>query len=119
MAESNLGWKFMGCAKPYMICASSVVQCGNGSPDDGVGQESRGILGDWAHILAHRQTAWLPCGQPRADRRVVSGISRQPSDRLAHESFLAIRAGILVDRLSADDDADVGAFARVERLAHK
>src|SRR5262245_50369249 len=109
----------MGWYQPYMNFTAFVVQCGNASPDNRVGQKSRGVLGDWAHILAHRKTAGLARGDPRAEGRVVPGKLRKRRDPLADKSFLAIRPLVLVERLAVDGDRHIRTLARIERLAHE
>src|ERR1051325_10227636 len=106
----------MGSAEPYMISVWFVVQCGNASPDDSVGQEPRGVLGDRAHVLAHREPAGLAGRDPGSDRRVAVGHPRQRRDRLTDKSLGPIGAVVMVERLARDQDRHIGALARIERL---
>src|SRR5262249_18741046 len=86
-------------------------------PDDGVRQKARGVLGYRACVLAHREAARLAGRDPRAEHRVVAVELRQRRDGLAHEPFAAVGAAVGIDFCAVDDELDVGAFARIERLA--
>ena len=84
-AGIEFGLEIHGLRKAIHDFRRFVVQCGNGSPDNRVGQESRGILGDRAQILAHREPAGLARRDPGADAprssRQSAAASRPPGGR--------------------------------------
>src|ERR1700722_14140988 len=79
-------------------------------------KEARIVLSDGGLILPDPHAASLIADDPAAEYGITPIELRGIDQRLANEPLRAIVAAVAVDDPGAVDEADIGAFARIERL---
>ena len=82
-------------------------------------QKARSVARDRIFVLTDREPASDVIDEPASEHRISAGKIRQRRERLADEALGAIGSLLLGYDIAVTHDGDIGAFARLQRFAHK
>src|SRR4029450_12824179 len=89
-------------------------RCRSSSPEDGVGHEARGVLGDGGGVLAYADAGGRLAGHPAAAQRICAVESGHLPQLLHDEAVVAVEPAVPVDHPAAVDQRHVLALAGVD-----